>query len=106
MQVEDQRNRQHRQRGEQRRTQPDVGGAVASGERMGIGHLAEQDARRRHELFKGQGTANQQTGEAQFAEHHPVEQPGKDHRQTSQTALKQAEADQTGKGEGQLEWFS
>ena len=75
-------------------------------ERMGIGHLAEQDARRRHELLEGQGTTDKQSREPQLTEHDPIQQPGKDHRQTAQTALEQAEAEQAGEGEGQLESVS
>jgi hypothetical protein len=73
---------------------------------MGIGHLAEQDARGRHELLKGQGSTHEKTREAQFTEHDPVEQAGKDHRQAPKTALEQAEAQQAGQGESQLQSFS
>ena len=64
---------------------------------MRIRYLAKQDAGGRHQLLKRQGSTHQQTGETQLGEHHPVEQPHKDHGQAANTALKQAQPQQTGK---------
>lgn len=46
---------------------------MALADRMSIGDLAEQHPGGRHELFKGEGPAHQQTGKAELTEHHPVE---------------------------------
>ena len=74
---------------------------------MGIGDLTEQDARGRHELLKGQGSADEQAGETQLTEHDAVEQASEDDRQTTEAALEQAQAQQAGEGkEAQLRGFS
>ena len=106
MQAENQRDQQHRQAAEQGRTQPDVGGAVSAGPGPAIGDLSEQDARRGHHLLKGQGTTHQQPREAQLREHHPIEHPDKDHRQTAQAPLEQPQTDQTRKRKRQLQSLS
>jgi hypothetical protein len=62
-----------------------------------IGDLAEQDARGRHELLKGEGATDQQTWKTQLTEHHPIEQAGEDHGQAAQATLEQAEAQQAWK---------
>ena len=58
---------------------------------MGIGDLAKQHPRGCHKLFEGQGAADQKPREMQFTEHHPVQQPRKDDRQATQTALEQTQ---------------
>ena len=75
-------------------------------EGMGIGNLAEQDARGRHELFKCQGATDEQAGETQLAQHHSVEKASEDDRQAAKTALKEAEAQQARQGKSQLRRFS
>ena len=62
-----------------------------------IRELTKQDAGGCDQLLKRQGTTHKQTGKAQLGEHHPVEEPHKDHGQAAHTALKQAQPQQTGK---------
>jgi hypothetical protein len=57
---------------------------------MRIRHLPEQDPRWGDQLLEGQGHTHKKAGEAQFREHHPVEQTHEDDRQTADTPLKQA----------------
>jgi len=97
VQPEDQGDQQHRQAAEQRCTDPDVRRTVPARQRMCIRHLAKQDAGGRHQLLKRQGATHKQTGEAQLGEHHPVEEPHKNHSQAANTALEQAQPQQTGK---------
>jgi len=80
---------------------------MPAGQRMGVGDLAEENARGRHELLKRQGTPDQKAGEPELTQHDPIEQAGKDHRQAAQTALEQAQAQQAGeRKEAQLRVFS
>ena len=69
---------------------------------MRIGHLAEQDARRGYELLEGQSAAHQQAGKLELCEHHPVQEPGKDHREAAEATLEQSKAQQAGEGKSQL----
>ena len=66
---------------------------------MGIGDLAEQHPGRGHELLEGQGATHQQSGEAQFTEHDPVEQPREDNGQAAQATLEKTQAHRGGKGQ-------
>ena len=71
-----------------------------------IGDLTEQDAGWGHHLFKGQGPTDEQPREAQLREHHPVQHPDKNHRQTAQAPLEQPQTDQTRKRKRQLQLLS
>jgi hypothetical protein len=68
---------------------------------MCIRHLAEQDAGWGDQLLKGQGHTNQEAGETQLREHHPIEQPHEDDRKTANTALKQTQSEQAGEWKSQ-----
>jgi hypothetical protein len=68
---------------------------------MGIGQLTEQDPGRSHELLEGQSTAHQQAGKFELCEHHPIQKPGKDHRQAAEATLEQTKAQQAREGKSQ-----
>jgi hypothetical protein len=102
MQLEDERDQQHRHGAKEASSNPDVGRAVPTYQRVGIRNLAKQDPKRSNQLLKGQCNTHQQAWEAQLREHHPVEKTNKDDRQTADAALKQAQSEQTRKRKRQL----
>lgn len=70
---------------------------MTSRQRVSIRHLTEQDPGWGDQLLERQGNTDEQPGEAQFREHHPIEQAHEDDRQAPDAALKQAQSEQAGK---------
>ena len=97
--LKDQRYGEHRQAAEQGRSRPDIGNATTAAPGMAVGKLPEQHPRRGYELLEGEGPADEQAREGQFADHHPVEHAGKDDGKRTKAALEQPQAQRGRQGE-------